>query len=391
MNQYNRKRYIQKKINYQPVTITLHDDGSDAVRSMWVNYYRYYYNDPSYNYDGQGTNTPGYNNRDIYDNLRSVSDWGYNGQGPTGDTKPAFFKDIKIYTLNRGNFKSYTLINPIISDFQHDTHDVSASGDFMQHSMTVNYETVKYGRGRIGNQVKGFADPSVYDTTPSPLRPGGTASTFGVGGIFDAGESIIEDLASGNILGAIRTGGTLKNTLKNVDVSQLLSSDIASEAISQGVNFISGLGSNNSNASGFNIPSFGASEGLDTLSQNFSGTAGDVGTSLATTNTFSTLSDSLGSLRRQFAPNFNTFGSGLTTELVDIQKATQQGIAVLESNASTFQTTAQTATQNLQPALDNLVQGLQPTINSLKKNIVFDPKAGVAGDVTSNGRQVGGQ
>ncbi len=391
MNQYNRKRYIQKKINYQPVTITLHDDGSDAVRSMWVNYYRYYYNDSSYTYDGQGVNTPGYNNRDIYDNLRSISDWGYNGQGSINDTKPAFFKDIKIYTLNKGNFKSYTMINPLITDWQHDTHDVSAGGDVMQHSMTFNYEAVKYGRGRIGNQVKGFADSSVYDTSSSPLRAGSTASTFGRGGIFDAGESIIEDLADGNILGAYRTSGTLQNTLRNVDVGQLLSSDIATEVVSQGANFLSGLGSTNSNASGFNIPSFDASEGLIPLNENFSN-------GLPNTNTFSTLSDSLGSLQRQYAPQRNTTSSSLTNSLVSIQNATQQGFAVLEQNAPEIQANLQNAAtqfqsfaQELQPSLDNLQQTAQSTISSLRESLVFDPRLGVSGDVTSNGQQVGGQ
>ncbi len=116
MNQYNRKRYIQKKINYRPVNISFHDDGSDSVRSMWYNYYNYYYNDPSYGYDGRGSNNPSYNDRDIYNNSRSVNDWGFSGSGPNGYDKPAFFKDIKIYGMNRGNFTSYTLINPIITD-----------------------------------------------------------------------------------------------------------------------------------------------------------------------------------------------------------------------------------------------------------------------------------
>ena len=59
MNQYNRKRYIQKKINYRPVNIAFHDDGSDTVRSMWYNYYNYYYNDPNYGYDVRGSNNHG--------------------------------------------------------------------------------------------------------------------------------------------------------------------------------------------------------------------------------------------------------------------------------------------------------------------------------------------
>jgi hypothetical protein len=37
LNQYNRKRVIQKKIDYEPVQIEFHDDGGDLIRSMWYN------------------------------------------------------------------------------------------------------------------------------------------------------------------------------------------------------------------------------------------------------------------------------------------------------------------------------------------------------------------
>jgi hypothetical protein len=366
MNQYNRKRYIQKKINYQPVTITLHDDGSDVVRSMWVNYYRYYYNDSSFNYDGLGSNTPSYNNRDIYENLRSVSEWGFNGSGPVGDSKPAFFKDIKIYTLNRGNFKSYTMINPIITAVQHDTHDVRASGDLMEHTLTFNYETVKYGRGKVGSQVKGFGDPAMYDTSSSPLRAGGTASLFGQGGILDAGESIMEDLSSGNILGAIRTGGTLRNTLRNVDTSQLISTDLATEAVSQGANFLSNIGSNQRS---FGFPSVDSNNVNNGMQESFYVRS----PARTNSNTFSTLSKSLSSIQRQFNSND-------PSDTASIHKATQQGLAVLED--------AELSTP-LQPTLDNLQQNAQSASSSQLTHLVFDPKTGTPGDVTSNGQNVG--
>ena len=42
LNQYNRKRVVQTKINYDPVTITFHDDSGDNIREMWYQYYSYY-------------------------------------------------------------------------------------------------------------------------------------------------------------------------------------------------------------------------------------------------------------------------------------------------------------------------------------------------------------
>ena len=35
LNQYNRKRLAQTKIEYNPVTLEFHDDGGDLVRNMW--------------------------------------------------------------------------------------------------------------------------------------------------------------------------------------------------------------------------------------------------------------------------------------------------------------------------------------------------------------------
>ena len=115
LNQYNRKRIIQKKLNYGPLTMTFHDDGSSVTRNMWYNYYSYYYKDPSQTYlapraengsSGLNQSAAGvtYNNRDIYDNDRPVNDWGYVGEAYNDGTnvidirtgKQAFFKDITV-------------------------------------------------------------------------------------------------------------------------------------------------------------------------------------------------------------------------------------------------------------------------------------------------------
>jgi len=234
LNQYNRKRHVQTKINYAPLNITFHDDGSDLVRSMWYNYYTYYFSDAKHSYDGVGTDTStglsngqfDYNRRDIYDNLRNVNEWGYQGTGPS-DYKPNFFKDIKIYGLNRGNFVQYTLINPTITDWAHDQFDYANSGGTMVNQMTVKYETVKYQRGQIkGGAVRGFGEGAMYDTDPSKLsKPGTTDTIFGQGGLIDAGADIISDLQNGNILGAALTAGTAWNTYKDSDLGSMFAEE----------------------------------------------------------------------------------------------------------------------------------------------------------------------
>ena len=51
LNQYNRKRLVQTKIEYNPVQIVFNDDQGDLIRNMWYNYYSYYYKDPTQKYD----------------------------------------------------------------------------------------------------------------------------------------------------------------------------------------------------------------------------------------------------------------------------------------------------------------------------------------------------
>lgn len=242
LNQYNRKRIIQKKINYQPVQLTMHDDGSDLARKLWYAYYSYYYKDPSQTYNGLpttngsagATTTPSgfdYNGRDIYDGARAVNDWGLIGESfidattGTSSGKPPFFRDITIYGLCQKKFASYVLINPVIENFEHDTYDYSDGRGIMENRMTIRYETVKYTNGviggRRGSQVPGFADPAHYDTQSSPLANPGTSATFlGQGGILAAGVGITNDLqraASGDlmgVIGAVQKAGALNRTVQ---------------------------------------------------------------------------------------------------------------------------------------------------------------------------------
>jgi hypothetical protein len=166
---------------------------------------------------GNGTNGFGYNGRDIYnqDRMGGVNDWGYIGEAINDGTvsssgKPPFFSDIRIFGFDyQHKFAEYILINPLISNWQHDTYDYSQGNGLMQHSMTIAYETVKYKQGAPNRSAPGFANPAHYDTTPSPLaRPGSTATILGQGGLLDAASGIAEDLQSGSVLGLI--GATQK-------------------------------------------------------------------------------------------------------------------------------------------------------------------------------------
>lgn len=234
LNQYNRKRIIQTKIDYQPVSLTFHDDGGDNARRLWYYYFSYYYKDPTQPYlaasTTNGTNGivnnqstgSNLNIRDIYSDVqRNRNGWGYSGESWTDGTasgdsggKPPFFRDIRIYGMDQRKYAEYVLINPVISNWGHDTYSYEDGAGIMENSMTIDYETVKYYSGAIGSSrpdvnVQGFADPSHYDTELSPIsRTGSNQTVFGQGSLLDVGEGSIEDLQSGSLTGLIGSAQT---------------------------------------------------------------------------------------------------------------------------------------------------------------------------------------
>jgi hypothetical protein len=151
--------------------------------------------------------------------------------------------------MDQHKFAEYVLINPIITDWNHDTYNYSEGGGVMQNTMTIAYETVKYYSGAVApapNQsdvnVKGFADPSYYDRTVSSLaRPGSTRTVFGQGGLLDATGGIIEDLQSGSVvglIGAAQKALTAKDTFKGADLRSITKSEataLGTSAIRNGI------------------------------------------------------------------------------------------------------------------------------------------------------------
>jgi hypothetical protein len=242
MNQYNRKRYVQTKINYDPVQISFHDDGLGAVKKIWNNFYNYYYNDPGTASSAQTV----INTRNTYDQtLFNQQNWGYLGEPSTsagaaavGNPKPAYFKSIKIYGFNQHNYSLYTLVNPIIERFEHDTYDYAQATGTMENRMTVRYETVTYAEGALKGtnpeaSVKGFGKSEVYDTTLSPIaRPGSNATIMGQGGLIDAADGIAQDISDGNWLGAAIKAKTTAKTFKNVNLSKLATQEAVGVAMS---------------------------------------------------------------------------------------------------------------------------------------------------------------
>jgi hypothetical protein len=169
LNQYNRKTIVQTKLTYNPVTIELHDDNSEITHNLWVNYYRNYYSD--------GT----VSRAAFKDTKFGTTDYSYGMR----DTVP-FLNAINLYVLHQGNFTQYTLVNPKITDWQHDSVNQSEGGKILQNRMTLAYERVEYYTGVIEPGIDPIGwTANYYDKEPSPNTVAGIGTndvTYGPSG-----------------------------------------------------------------------------------------------------------------------------------------------------------------------------------------------------------------
>jgi len=212
--QYNKKMYTTTRIAYEPVNITFHDDHADTVTAFWKKYYEYNIADPvAHQSDLALSNTKD----DYYDiiNRKNITKFGLD---TPKQTKKPYIKGITIFVLHKQRFTSMRLVNPVIGSFSHDTLDQADGAGVLSNTMQILYESVIYGTGTVNKgDIKGFATVH-YDNSPSPLSVlgGGTNSIFGPGGVVDGIGSVIKNVRTGNILGAILSASNTYNNAKKI-------------------------------------------------------------------------------------------------------------------------------------------------------------------------------
>lgn len=240
-NKYNRKKNVQTNIEYNPINISFHDDNFGATSALLEAYFKYYYADASQ------TNSNAYGDRITGDTLYKGEGYNSFNFGLDNNVPPTpFFDRIEIAQMSRQNYTRYTLVNPILTDWQHDSVDNSDGVGTMQNTVTVQYDTVFYDRGQVeagaNGDPAGFGRADTYDKTPSPasLLGGGDV---GIGGIIGGAG----DILGGNFdnpFQAALAGVNLVDQTQNLSSEGLRESglDLAENALS-GVreNGVSGL------------------------------------------------------------------------------------------------------------------------------------------------------
>lgn len=227
-NAYNRKSIAQERIAYDPVTIVFHDDQSNIVRNFWFGYYNYYYRDA--NNSEQQFDVP------VKYKPMNNFNWGYS---PNSPTTVNYIKAIRIYCLHLKQYSAYYLVRPTITSFGHGEVANGETG-LLEHTMSVAYEAVLYAAGPVGDgelAKSGFGSLH-YDTASSPLTSvgGGTTSIAGPGGLIDSAGSFIENIQSGNYLGAALGALRTEHNFHGVSIGDVVSS----EASQIGMNILRG-------------------------------------------------------------------------------------------------------------------------------------------------------
>lgn len=267
-NQYNRQVIGINKINYDPVSMEFHDDSLNVVRSLWDAYYTYYIQDSRYrrmsSISNQGIKVPKewQQDSDSYSALYNDTypkHWGLDtvnsktADGEILDRIVPFFDSIKIYHFSRPvdafgssedevpHYAEYTLVNPIITSFEHDTLDYSSS-ETTKNNMSIEYETVLYAQGTVDEDFTEIASfknvrDRYMDKAKSPLAQP-QASILGAGGLLSTatgllgggqnplqaaltvGKTVATWKSAGGINGLINSGSQEARTILNQTLTQ---------------------------------------------------------------------------------------------------------------------------------------------------------------------------
>jgi hypothetical protein len=167
LNQYNRKTNVQTKLTYDPINIEFHDDNSEITNTLWRKYFQYYYADARYNHLGDFT-------KEFKGDTKYLDNTTY-GYAPDPQKNKPFFKAIDIYVLHQGNFSQYSIANPIITGWDHDSVDQTQTTKTLQNKLTVAYDSVTYYQGVIKQDpLNDFVFDSRYYDTDVNLPNGNT-------------------------------------------------------------------------------------------------------------------------------------------------------------------------------------------------------------------------
>lgn len=189
LNQYNKKRIVQTHSDVGEIRVTFYDIVDHRVEAMFMEYFRYYYAQASYN------NTSSWRNDVVSPNM--VSPWGYQPTASAGQI--SYFEKIEIYEIHGKKFNKWILMNPRIKDFAPDGNDACDTSGLNEISFTIESEGLiiePYNSTMGGEQFDyGSLTPAPYDS--SEVFSSSSASNIVMGSLSSFGSSVMGGMGIG--------------------------------------------------------------------------------------------------------------------------------------------------------------------------------------------------
>jgi len=174
LNQYNRKRIIQKKVEYEPINFTFYDTVDNKTYHMFEDYFRFYYGDPKNDAVLDWS----------WDITSATMNQGNSGWGFTPPTVPNtyFFSQIEFYLLYGGNYSRFDILNPKVKSFKPSNLSYEDCADTPTINIGLEYEGIVYK----GNNLKisdtpgllqemGLGQSNFYEPRTNSATPEATA------------------------------------------------------------------------------------------------------------------------------------------------------------------------------------------------------------------------
>jgi hypothetical protein len=193
LNQYNKKRLVQTKVNYGPLNMAFHDTVDSTALKMIEAYSRFYYSDFEFK------NTKSW----IYDLTSAIFEptgaWGLKALNTPN--KQHFFERVEVFEIFDQTYTKVSFIKPLISSVEFQTMDqeISAGNEVI---LNLQYEGIvveKISEPVTAAIARQFGLPFVNDRgiNTAGTFPSGPVSLFN--NVFgQAGQALL----SGNLTGA---------------------------------------------------------------------------------------------------------------------------------------------------------------------------------------------
>ena len=264
LNQYNRKRNVYRRVEYDPINVRFYDTMNSAAMNLWKYLYEHHVRDgrnKSWQYQGIGnveSIAAPYQRTIVSGEDTWMKDSNYGVDISHGyDQKDGVIKSLDLYLIHGKKFTLIRYVNPKITAMDHDNFTYEASGP-VELGMQFMYETVLYET--YNHPFDEIKDSNVdlnelFETAEMPETPAtedfSSVTNDGEGSLKDdsymtkmTGETGIQDSLSASSAGSgtFLAGNDARGDVGAINTkggSSIFGSIMGGQPITDGINAIS--------------------------------------------------------------------------------------------------------------------------------------------------------